>query len=190
MTAARIHSTAVVDEGAVIGEGTSVWHFCHIMRRAQIGRNCNLGQNVFIDSDVIVGDRCKFQNNVSVYKGVTIEDGVFCGPSSVFTNVINPRAEVERKDEFLPTFVRRGVTIGANATIVCGVTLGEYAFVAAGATVTKDVAPYHVVAGCPATPIGYACVCGEILRDPKGVAACGRCGRKYVLEGEALRPDE
>lgn len=188
-----LHPTAIVDDGAEIGEGTRVWCFSHIASGARIGRNCNLGQNVYVDKDVVIGDRCKLQNNVSVYTGVTLEEGVFCGPSCVFTNVINPRATVERKHEFKPTRVKRGATIGANATIVCGVTLGEHAFVAAGAVVTRDVPAYAVVSGVPARRTGYACACGELLRALKGAAEkaetiCPRCGAAYVLAAGSLRP--
>ena len=150
-----IHESAYVDDRVEIGQGTRIWHFSHVLSGSRIGRNCTFGQNVMVGPDVTIGNDCKFQNNVSVYPGVTIEDGVFCGPSCVFTNVINPRAEIERKNEFLPTLVKRGATIGANATIICGHTLGEYCFIAAGAVVTKDVAPYALVAGSPARRIGW-----------------------------------
>ncbi len=150
-----IHSTAIVDEGAIIGEGTCIWHFCHIMPGAVIGINCNLGQNVFVDNNAIIGNGVKIQNNVSVYNSVTIEDDVFVGPSVVFTNVINPRAFIERKDEFKVTSVRKGATIGANATILCGVEIGEYAMIGAGAVVTKNVEAYAVVVGNPGTPVGW-----------------------------------
>ena len=183
MTTAKIHPTAVVDEGAIVGPGTRIWHFCHVMPGARIGRDCILGQNVYVDRNVEIGDRCKIQNNVSVYAGVRLLEGVFCGPSCVFTNVVNPRAMVERKDEFREILVRKGATIGANATIVCGVTLGEYCFVAAGAVVTGDVPAYTLVAGVPARPLGHACECGEllrVLRDEKN-ETCTRCGARYRL---------
>ena len=184
-----IHPTAIIDAGAEIGEDTRIWHFSHVMPGARIGSHCNFGQNVYIDKNVIVGDRCKLQNNVSIYTGVTLEEGVFCGPSCVFTNVINPRAMVERKDEFRLTLVKRGASIGANATIVCGVTLGEYCFIAAGAVVTKDVAPYAVVAGVPARRIGFACACGDLLKELSAgkTRRCARCGAEYSLEGDMLR---
>lgn len=183
MSAAVIHPTAVVDVGALVGEGTRIWHFSHVMPGARIGRDCILGQNVYVDRDVEIGDRVKIQNNVSVYAGVRLEEGVFCGPSCVFTNVVNPRAMVERKDEFRAILVRRGATIGANATIVCGVTLGEFCFVAAGAVVTRDVPAYTLVAGVPARALGHACACGELLRGLAGarVETCARCGARYCL---------
>lgn len=192
MSAARIHPTAVIDAGAEIGEGTRIWHFCHVMPGARIGRDCILGQNVYVDRDVSIGDRVKIQNNVSVYTGVRLEEGVFCGPSCVFTNVVNPRAMVERKDEFREIVVRRGATIGANATIVCGVTLGEFSFVAAGAVVTKDVPAHTLVAGVPARPCGHACACGELLRalGRAGKETCPRCGAGYRLEAWGVTKDE
>jgi UDP-2-acetamido-3-amino-2,3-dideoxy-glucuronate N-acetyltransferase len=177
--AAVVHPTAVVDDGVVIGEGTRVWHFSHLLPGTRIGADCTLGQNVVIGPDVTVGDRCKIQNNVSLYKGVTLEDGVFCGPSCVFTNVLTPRAEVERKTEFLPTVVRRGATIGANATIVCGNEIGAYATVAAGAVVTRDVPPHALVAGVPARRIGWVGHAGERLGPD---LVCPRTGRRYALE--------
>lgn len=150
-----IHESAYVDEPVKIGEGTKVWHFSHILGHVEIGKNCSFGQNVVVGPDVKIGDNCKIQNNVSIYKGVELEDGVFCGPSCVFTNVNNPRAEIERKSEFLKTLIKKGSTIGANATIVCGATLGEYSFIAAGAVVTKDVPGFALMAGVPAKRIGW-----------------------------------
>lgn len=150
-----IHHSAIVDQGAKIGRGSKIWHFCHIMSSAVIGEHCNLGQNCFVADDVNLGNNVKVQNNVSIYKGVTCEDDVFLGPSMVFTNVINPRSHVIRKNEYQSTLVKKGATIGANATIVCGVTIGEYAFIGAGAVVTKDVEPYALVVGNPAHLIGY-----------------------------------
>lgn len=154
MTEVTIHPTAIVDAGAIIGNGTRIWHFCHVMPTAVIGANCNLGQNVFIDNKVTIGDGVKIQNNVSVYNGVTIEEDVFVGPSVVFTNVINPRSFIERKNEFKPTLLKKGATIGANATIICGISIGEYAMIGAGTVVTKDVAPYALVIGNPGRQVG------------------------------------
>lgn len=171
-----IHESAYVDEPTDIGMGTRIWHFTHILPRVRIGQDCNIGQNVMIGPDVVVGDRCKIQNNVSLYPGVTLEDGVFCGPSCVFTNVINPRAEIERKHEFRPTLVRKGATIGANATIVCGHVLGEYCLVAAGAVVTHDVPSFALVAGVPARRIGWVSHTGERL-GPNLI--CPATGRRY-----------
>ncbi len=170
------HPLAAIDDGATIGKGTRIWHFTHVLKNTVIGENCNIGQNVMIGPDVRVGDRCKLQNNVSIYPGVTLEDGVFCGPSCVFTNVLTPRAEIERKNEFLPTLVKRGATIGANATIVCGSTLGEYSFIAAGAVVTKDVPPFALMAGVPARRIGWVSHSGERLGKD---LVCPREGRRY-----------
>lgn len=172
---ATIHPTAVVDEGAVVGEGTRVWHFSHVCGSARVGAGCVIGQNVYVDRDAVIGDRCKIQNNVSVYKGVVLEDEVFVGPSAVFTNVVNPRAFIERKHEFRETRVRRGATIGANATVVCPCDIGEYALVAAGAVVTRDVPAHALVAGVPARQIGWACRCGHTLRAG-GLARCQTCG--------------
>lgn len=178
------HPSAIIDEGADIGDGSRVWHFVHVCGGARIGRDCSLGQNVFIGNRVVIGDNVKIQNNVSVYDNVILEDDVFCGPSMVFTNVYNPRSAVSRKDEYRNTLVRRGATIGANATIVCGVTLGEYAFVAAGAVVNRDVAPYALVAGVPARRVGWMSRFGDRLDLPvsgKGQAICPSTGEVYVL---------
>ncbi len=158
-----IHESSYVDDPCVIGSGTKIWHFCHVLKNCDIGQGCSIGQNVMIGPDVKVGDRCKIQNNVSLFKGVELEDGVFCGPSCVFTNVNNPRAEIERKDEFRKTLVRRGASIGANATIVCGHTLGEYCFIAAGAVVTGDVPAFALMAGVPAKRIGWMSLAGARL---------------------------
>ena len=160
-----VHESAYVDQPCRIGRGTRIWHFSHVLKNAEIGENCILGQNVMIGSDVRIGNSCKIQNNVSLYAGTVLEDGVFCGPSSVFTNVNNPRAEIERKTEFRPTLVKRGATIGANATIVCGHTLGEYCFIAAGAVVTQDVPAYALMAGVPARRIGWMSRAGIKLGD-------------------------
>lgn len=179
-----IHSTAVVDEGAQIGEGSRVWHFAHICAGARIGAGVSLGQNVFVGNRVTIGDRCKIQNNVSVYDNVTLEEGVFCGPSMVFTNVYNPRALIERKNEYRDTLVRRGATLGANCTIVCGVTIGEFALVGAGAVVNKDVPAYALVVGVPARQLGWCSQYGEQLDMPlKGNASatCPHTGQRYLL---------
>ncbi len=186
MTAAFVHATAIVDDGAEIGEGTKVWHFCHVLERTRIGRRCVLGQNVMAGPDVTIGDNVKIQNNVSIYAGVTLEDDVFCGPSCVFTNVLTPRAFVERKDEFLPTLVRRGATIGANATIVCGVTIGAYAMVGAGAVVTRDVPDYALVVGNAARQMGWVSRAGERLGEN---LVCPRTGERYKLLNERLVPN-
>lgn len=179
-----VHDSSYIDEGVEIGEGTKIWHFSHILSGSKIGKNCVIGQNVVIGSDVKVGNRCKIQNNVSLYKGVEIEDEVFCGPSCVFTNVYNPRAFIERKHEFRKTLVKRGATIGANATIVCGVTIGEYAMIAAGAVVKKDVPDYAIVAGVPAKQIGWACKCGVTLKSKSMGEAlyCSNCQNNYSIK--------
>ena len=182
-TTVFIHSSAIVDDGAVIGEGCKIWHFTHVMSTAKLGDNCNVGQNVFIGSKVTIGSGVKIQNNVSIYSGVEIEDDCFLGPSMVFTNVINPRSHVERKEEYKRTKVRKGCSIGANATIICGVTLGEYSFVGAGTVVTKDVPEYGVVVGNPAKQIGWMSAFGEKLHvDERGEALCESSGDKYRLE--------
>ena len=183
---AAIHPSAIVDPGAELGADTRVWHFAHVCGGARIGRACSLGQNVFVGNDVRIGDRVKIQNNVSVYDAVTLEDDVFCGPSMVFTNVYNPRAAVVRKDEYRRTLVRRGATIGANATIVCGTTIGEYAFIAAGAVVNRDVPAFALMAGVPARQIGWMSRHGERLPLPltgAGAARCPHTGDTYLLEG-------
>lgn len=160
-----IHPTAIIDEGATIGNGSRIWHWVHICGGAKIGNGCSFGQNVFVGNDVVIGNNCKIQNNVSIYDAVSLEDDVFCGPSMVFTNVHNPRSSVIRKDEYRRTLVKKGATIGANATIVCGVTLGEYCFIAAGAVITKDVAPYALMAGVPAKQIGWMNKEGERVAE-------------------------
>ncbi|MGH7754525.1 MAG: acyltransferase, partial [Gemmatimonadales bacterium] len=171
-----VHPSSYVDEGAVVGRGTKIWHFCHVMPGAVIGERCSLGQNVVVMAGTRVGDNVKIQNNVSIYQGVTLEDDVFCGPSCVFTNVTTPRSHVTRKQEYRPTLVRRGATIGANATIVCGLTLGEYAFIGAGAVVAADVPPFGLMVGVPARRVGWMCQCGERLQVTKSEARCQRCG--------------
>ncbi len=179
-----IHESAYVDDGAEVGAGTRIWHFCHVLSGAVIGERCSLGQNVVVMSGVKIGDNVKIQNNVSVYEGVELEDDVFCGPSMVFTNVINPRSHVPRKDEYKRTLVKRGASIGANATIVCGVTLGEYCFVGAGAVVARDVPDYALVVGVPARRTGWVCRCGVRLED--GSLTCRDCGTRYEQHGEEL----
>jgi len=175
-----VHPTSVIDEGAVIGAGTHIWHFSHIMSGSTIGKNCNIGQNVFISSGVTLGNNVKVQNNVSLYTGVTCDDDVFLGPSCVFTNVINPRSAVVRKNEYRSTHVAKGATIGANATIVCGITIGEYAFIGAGAVVTKNILPYALVVGNPAKQIGWMSAHGHRLQfDENGFATCKENGEKY-----------
>ncbi|MDQ3949041.1 MAG: N-acetyltransferase [Gemmatimonadota bacterium] len=182
-----VHESSYVDDGAVVGAGTKIWHFCHILPGAVIGERCNLGQNVVVMGGTRIGRNVKIQNNVSIYEGVELEDDVFCGPSMVFTNVVNPRSHVSRKHQYTRTLVRRGATIGANATVICGVTLGEYAFVGAGSVVTKDVAAYALVAGVPARRVGWMCQCGERLPD-RGVGRCTACGTEYERAGDGIRP--
>ncbi len=183
------HESAIVDDGARIGAGSRIWHFAHVCAGARIGEGVSLGQNVFVGNKVSIGNRCKIQNNVSVYDNVTLEDGVFCGPSMVFTNVYNPRSLIERKDEYLNTLVRRGATLGANCTIVCGVTIGEFAFVGAGAVVNCDVKPYALVVGVPARQVGWMSEFGEQLTLPlvgEGEAICSHTDARYHLSGGFL----
>ena len=177
-----VHESSYIDEPCEIGQGTKIWHFSHIMAGARIGENCNIGQNVVISPDVIIGNRVKIQNNISVYTGVICEDDVFLGPSMVFTNVINPRAFIERKEEFKTTLIKKGATIGANATIICGNTIGQYALIGAGAVVTKDIPDYALITGNPGKITGYVCKCGERLTlNPEGEAQCPACSEKYIF---------
>ena len=182
-----VHESSYIDDGAVIGRGTRIWHFCHVLAGAVIGERCNLGQNVVVMGGTRLGDNVKVQNNVSIYEGVILEDDVFCGPSCVFTNVANPRSHVSRKSEYRPTLVRRGSTIGANATIVCGSTLGEYSFVGAGAVITGDVPAYALMVGVPARRIGWMCQCGVRLELEEGAARCRSCGASYREADGRLR---
>lgn len=184
-----IHPSAIVDEGAQIGEGSRVWHFVHVCGGAKIGKGVSLGQNVFVGNKVSIGDKCKIQNNVSVYDNVTLEEGVFCGPSMVFTNVYNPRSLIERKNEYRDTYIKKGATLGANCTIVCGSTVGEYAFVGAGAVINKDVKPYALMVGVPARQIGWMSEFGEQLDLPlvgHAEAVCQHTGDRYILSGTTL----
>jgi UDP-2-acetamido-3-amino-2,3-dideoxy-glucuronate N-acetyltransferase len=183
------HESAYVDEGSVIGQGTKIWHFSHVMSGAHVGERCNIGQNVVVSPDVTIGNNVKIQNNVSVYTGVILEDDVFCGPSMVFTNVANPRSHVSRKHEYQRTLVRRGATLGANCTVVCGHTIGRFAFVGAGAVVTRDVPDFGLVLGNPARLAGWMCHCGLKLTDGAATphsAECSTCGTRYVGGPEGL----
>lgn len=181
------HETAIIDEGSLIGEGTKIWHFSHIMSHCIIGKNCNIGQNVVVSPEVILGNNVKVQNNVSIYTGVICEDDVFLGPSMVFTNVINPRSAIIRKDQYRKTIVKKGASIGANATIICGVTIGEYAFVGAGAVVTKDVKPYALVVGNPSRQTGWISEYGHKLHfNKQGIAICPESKQKYKLENNQV----
>ncbi len=189
MSAYTVHPTAIVDDGALIGEGSRVWHWVHVCGGAKIGKGVSLGQNAFVGNKVSIGDHCKIQNNVSVYDNVTIEDGVFCGPSMVFTNVYNPRSLIERKSEYRNTLVKKGATLGANCTIVCGITIGEYAFVGAGAVVNKDVKPYALMVGVPARQVGWMSEYGEQLDLPlqgQAQTQCQHTGDRYTLSGNTL----
>lgn len=185
-----VHPTAIIDEGAQIGEGSRIWHWVHVCCGAQIGKGVSLGQNVFVGNKVVIGDYCKVQNNVSVYDNVTLEEGVFCGPSMVFTNVYNPRSLIERKSEYRNTLVKKGATLGANCTIVCGTTIGEYAFVGAGAVVNKDVKPYALMVGVPAKQIGWMSEFGEQIPLPlagQGSYTCPHSSHVYCLDNENLK---
>ncbi|GAB4343263.1 MAG: acyltransferase [Calditrichia bacterium] len=186
-----VHPSSIVDEPVKIGRGTKIWHFCHVMSGAEIGEGCSFGQNVFVGSRVKIGNNVKVQNNVSIYDNVFLEDDVFCGPSMVFTNVINPRSHIIRKHEYKDTLVKKGASIGANATVVCGVTLGQYCFVGAGAVVNKDVPPYALMVGVPANRIGWMCHCGIRLdlpatSDIEREAVCSNCGSHYRLPANGL----
>jgi len=181
-----VHESSYIDDGAVIGAGTRIWHFCHVMPGAVIGEGCNLGQNVVVMSGVRLGNNVKVQNNVSIYQGVILEDDVFCGPSCVFTNVANPRSQISRKSEYRQTVVRRGATIGANATVICGITLGEYCFVGAGAVVRSDVPAFGLVVGVPARLVGWMCQCGVRLPASDGLRRCPACGATYRETGSRL----
>ncbi len=181
-----VHESSYVDEPCEIGEGTKIWHFCHIMQNCVIGERCNIGQNVVVSPGVRIGSNCKIQNNVSIYTGVILEDDVFCGPSMVFTNVVNPRSAVVRRDEYRQTLVKRGASLGANSTIVCGHTIGAHAFIGAGAVVTKDVPDYALVVGNPARIVGWMCACGvklPLTTNQDGKATCAACGRSYSKKG-------
>src|SRR6476661_9834694 len=182
-----VHASSFVDDGATIGAGSKVWHFSHVMPGAVIGERCNLGQNVVVMGGTRLGNNVKVQNNVSIYEGVTLEDDVFCGPSCVFTNVTNPRSQVSRKSEYRATLVRRGATIGANATIVCGITLGGYSFIGAGAVVTSDVPAFALMVGVPARRVGWMCQCGVRLVLVKDAATCAACGARYQETNGVLR---
>lgn len=188
--ATTIHPSAIVDAGAVIGAGCRIWHFVHVCGGARIGERCSFGQNVFVGNQVVIGANVKVQNNVSIYDGVTLEDDVFCGPSMVFTNVYNPRSAVSRKDEYRPTLVRQGATLGANCTVVCGVTIGRHAFVGAGAVVNRDVPDFALILGVPGRQAGWMSRFGERLQLPlsgRGEATCDHTGERYILDGRELR---
>ncbi len=182
-----VHPTAVVDKPVEIGEGTKIWHFTHIMSGARIGESCTIGQNVFIGSGAVLGNNIKIQNNVSIYNGVVLEDHVFCGPSMVFTNVFNPRSFISRKKEYRNTLVRRGATIGANVTIICGNTIGQYAFIGAGSVVTKDIPDYALVYGNPGKVKGWVCQCAEEITFRSGKAICKTCGKRYIKANGGVR---
>ena len=182
-----VHESSYVDEPCEIGKGTKIWHFSHIMKNCKIGKDCNIGQNVVISPDVVLGNGVKIQNNVSVYTGVICEDDVFLGPSCVFTNVINPRSFISRKDEYRTTIIKKGASIGANATIVCGHNIGKYAFVAAGAVVTKDIPDYALVMGNPARVVKYVCECSEYMKFENNQFICPNCGKKYKIENDIVK---
>ena len=181
-----VHESSYIGTKAVIGEGTKIWQFCNILNDSEIGKNCLIGQNVFIENGVKIGNNVKIKNNISLYSGVECEDDVFLGPSCVFTNVLNPRSFIERKHEFRKTLIKRGATIGANVTIVCGNTVGEYALIGAGSVITKDVPAYALMIGNPAKLKGYVCQCGEKLQKEENIFSCKRCGEKYMFNEEKL----
>ena len=184
-----VHSSSIIDNNVRIGDGTRVWHWVHICENAQIGKGCSIGQNVFVGNKVTIGDNCKIQNNVSIYEGVTIEDDVFCGPSMVFTNVYNPRSMIDRKNEFRPTLVKSNATLGANCTIICGVTIGQSAFVGAGTLINRDVKPYALMVGVPGKQIGWMSESGDTIPLPiegSGSYICPQSGSKYVLKDDSL----
>jgi UDP-2-acetamido-3-amino-2,3-dideoxy-glucuronate N-acetyltransferase len=186
-----VHESSYVDQPSLIGSGTKIWHFSHIMKNSRIGEDCNIGQNVVISPDVVIGNNVKIQNNVSIYTGCIVEDDVFCGPSMVFTNVINPRSHVARKDEYKTTLVRRGASLGANCTVVCGTTVGRYAFVGAGSVVTRDIPDYALVYGNPARVRGWICACGiglEFNESGEGRSKCAACGAEYSKSGQTVEP--
>ncbi len=181
-----VHPSSYIDEPVEIGEGTKIWHFCHIMKGAKIGKKCVLGQNTFVGSRVVIGNNVHIQNNVSIYDMVTLEDDVFCGPSCVFTNDLNPRSAYPKGGKWIPTLVKKGASIGANATIVCGITIGRHAFIGAGAVVTKDVPDYALVVGVPARIVGWMCECGEKLEFVEDKAVCKKCGKRYHKKGDLV----
>ena len=182
-----VHSSSLVDDGCTIGEQTKIWHFCHVLSGATIGQRCSLGQNVSVGEKAVIGNDVKIQNNVSVYDGVTLEDGVFCGPSMVFTNDINPRARYPKHGKYVPTLVKEGASIGANATIVCGITIGRHAMIGSGSVVTKNIPDYAIAYGAPATVLGWICECGQKLHfDAKDTATCKGCDRSYIKKDEVV----
>ena len=183
-----VHESSYVDDPCEIGPGTKIWHFSHVMKNCRIGERCNIGQNVVVSPDVVIGNNVKIQNNVSIYTGCVLEDDVFCGPSMVFTNVINPRSHVVRRDEYRTTLVRRGASIGANSTIVCGTTIGRYAFIGAGSVVTRDVPDYALMYGNPARQHGWMCACGIHLDFASDEARCADCGEAYRKTGDGIEP--
>ena len=183
-----VHKSSFIDANVEIGAGTKIWHFSHILSGTVIGENCVLGQNIAAGPDVKIGNNCKIQNNVSIYKGVELEDGVFCGPSMVFTNVINPRAFIEKKNEFKKTLIKKGCSLGANATIVCGVTIGQFALIGAGSVVTKDVPDYALITGVPGKQTGWVCECGEVLKGNSFL--CSACGKSYILTDDGLKNND